>query len=117
LERLREIATAFNVELDFGVDFTPGTAPKLYVNFLKKRNESKEAFRISTDDVVENLERTVNIYNMATKMLVRGAQIKFDPSKVANLKDLQTKPKPIEPTKDKFAEAMIAKAFEIKALG
>lgn len=117
LERLREIATAFNVELDFGVEFTPGTAPKLYVNFLKKRNESKEAFRISTDDVVENLERTVNIYNMATKMLVRGAQIKFDPSKVANLKELQAKPKPIEPTKDTFAEAMIAKAFEIKKLG
>ena len=117
LERLREIATAFNVELDFGVEFTPGTAPKLYVNFLKKRNESKGAFRISTDDVVENLERTVNIYNMATKMLVRGAQIKFDPSKVANLKELKAKPKPIEPTKDTFAEAMIAKAFEIKKLG
>lgn len=117
LERLREIATAFNVELDFGVEFTPGTAPKLYVNFLKKRNESKEAFRISTDDVVENLERTVNIYNMATKTLVRGAPIKFDPSKVANLKELKAKPKPIEPTKDTFAEAMIAKAFEIKKLG
>lgn len=110
LERLREIAKSFNAELDFSVDFKPGTPPKLYVSFLKKRKEVRESFRVSTDDVVEVLEKDSSIYNVITKMLVRGAQ------KEEATQHKKESPAPIV-VADNFVEKMIAKAFEIKQLG
>ncbi len=119
LERLRAIADAFNVELSFSVDFTPGEPPKLSVDFFKKRQEYKESFRVSTDDLLVEPERNRNFYNVTTRMLVQGAQIQ-DKNKTAtstsNSGTVTPPTEPVIPQVDTFAEAMIKKAFEIKAL-
>ncbi|GEM_PF-2366530 len=112
LERLREIGGAFNVEITFDTLFTPGSKPILTLSFYKKRQEYREEFRISTDDLLIKPERTRNIYNLATRMLVQGAPKQTEtieqPKKVVV--------QPSVPTVDNFVEKMVNRAFEIKAL-
>lgn len=74
LERLREIAKSFGLELDFDIDFKPGKHPSRYVNFYKRRVEGVEGFRISSDTLVYGMEVQRNIYNIATRAEVRGKQ-------------------------------------------
>lgn len=80
LERLREIAKEFELELDFDVEFTPGQIPLRYVNFYQKRVEGVEGFRISSDSLVYGMERERNIYNIATRVEARGRQKETDSS-------------------------------------
>lgn len=74
LARVRKIAEAFNLELDFETTFTPGEAPKRKLNLLKYRTEDDDGFYISSDGLLGGIERNVNIYNLATASLVFGAQ-------------------------------------------
>ena len=74
LERLREIAKTFELELDFDIEFKPGEPPLRYVNFYNKRIEGSEGFRISSDTLVYGMERQRNIYNIATRAEARGRQ-------------------------------------------
>lgn len=115
LERLRAIADAFNVELGFSVDFKPGAPPTLTVDFFKKRQEYKESFRVSTDDLLVDPERNRNFYNVTTRMLVQGAQKQTQNTSASNAV-AGTAPVVTAIQEDAFAEAMIKKAFEIKAL-
>ena len=75
LDRLRSIALAFGLEIEFDLDFIPGSSPKRYVSFKKKRVEDFAGFRVSSDDLVEGMEKSQNIYNLATKLKVRGATV------------------------------------------
>lgn len=80
LERLREIAKTFELELDFDIEFKPGEPPLRYVNFYNKRIEGTEGFRISSDTLVYGMERQRNIYNIATRAEARGRQKETDTS-------------------------------------
>ena len=72
LERLRELATAFELELDFDIEFTPGSMPKRFVSFKEKRVEDYTGFDVSSDDLLVEIDRSQNIYNLATKLKVKG---------------------------------------------
>ena len=112
--RLKEIADAFGMELNFELEFTPGEPPKRYVSLLKKRVEDFEGFRISSDTLLNNIERKLSMDNLATKMLVKGKQKPTETTAVVNTPTPTPKP---EPAKDTFIETAIEKAFEIKKLG
>lgn len=112
LERLREIADKFGVELGFETVFSPGEKPLLTVNFYQKRQEYKESFRISTDDLLVKPERSRNIFNLATRLLVKGPQKQTEITAEEKPKQTYT-----QPAKDDFVERMVNKAFEIKKLG
>ncbi len=75
LERLREIAKAFGAELSFDIEFKVGRPPKRYVSFLKRRYEGADGFRLTSDNLLMDIERDINILNVVTKMEVRGASI------------------------------------------
>lgn len=72
LERLRLIATAFEVELDFDIEFSPGNTPVRYVSFKEKRVEDYAGFDVSSDDLLGGIERSQNIFNLATMLKVKG---------------------------------------------
>lgn len=72
LERLKELAMAFELELDFDIEFTPGNIPKRFVSFKEKRVEDYAGFDVSSDDLLGGIERSQNIYNLATKLKVKG---------------------------------------------
>ena len=112
LERLRDIAKAFSVELSFETQFEPGKPPMLLVNFLNKRQESSEEFRVSSDDLLVYPERSRNIYNLATRMLVKGAKVENKTINTTNRNQSSS----TSTGSDSFAEAMIRKAFEIQKL-
>lgn len=75
LQRIMDIAKAFDMEVSFDVDFVPGSPPKRYVSLLKKRVEDYQGFRVSSDDVLYDIQRKSNMNNVFTKKLVKGAQI------------------------------------------
>lgn len=75
LERLREIAAAFGVELDFDIKFSPGSNPKRYVSLLKERVEDYKGFRVSSDDLLLGIDRKITTTNIATKVKVKGKAI------------------------------------------
>lgn len=74
LQRIMEIAKAFEMEVSFDVDFSPGSPPKRYVSLLKKRVEDFKGFRVSSDDALYEIQRKINMNNVFTKMLVKGRQ-------------------------------------------
>lgn len=80
LERIRQIAQEFNLELEFDVEFKPGSAPKRYINLLEKRVGGVDGFRISSDSLVYGMEKQRNIYNIATRLEPRGKQKETDSS-------------------------------------
>lgn len=80
LERIRQIAQEFNLELEFDVEFKPGSAPKRYVNLFEKRVGGVDGFRISSDSLVYGMEKQRNIYNIATRLEPRGKQKETDSS-------------------------------------
>lgn len=113
LERLRVIAEAFGVELDFDVEFSPGSPPKRYISFLKRRIEDYSGFRVSSDKLIRDMERSVNTLNIATKLKVKGASLG---TTEINVTDNQ-EPVVEEPVASGLHERAIAEAFRIKALG
>lgn len=72
LERLRELAGSFGVELDFETNFVAGEPPKMTIHFLRRRVEDADGFRISSDDLLLDVERNIDLYNVITKLIVRG---------------------------------------------
>ena len=72
LERLKELATSFELELDFDIEFTPGNMPRRFVSFKEKRVEDYAGFDVSSDYLLGGIERSQNIYNLATKLKVKG---------------------------------------------
>lgn len=80
LERIRQIVQEFNLELEFDVEFKPGSAPKRYINLLEKRVGGVDGFRISSDSLVYGMEKQRNIYNIATRLEPRGKQKETDSS-------------------------------------
>ena len=92
-ERLIELAKQFEAELSYGVEFTPGKKPAFYIDFLKKRVEDPEGFRISSDDLLLGLEREVNVYNLATKLMVAGKAVDInEKTKKKNQQSSSSKP-------------------------
>lgn len=78
LERLRLIASAFEVELDFDIEFIPGNVPLRYVSFKEKRVEDYAGFDVSSDDLLGGIERSQNLFNLATMLKVKGKSFGAD---------------------------------------
>lgn len=116
LERLRNLAESFDAELDFETNFIPGSPPSMTVHFLKRRVEDDDGFRISSDDLLLNVERTIDLYNVISKLIVRGKQYTREGESETDKKSVSA-PVVKEPPKDTFVETAISRAFEIKALG
>ena len=72
LERLRLIAKEFEMELDFSIEFSPGERPVRYVSFKEKRVEDYAGFDVSSDDLLGGIERSQNLFNLATMLKVKG---------------------------------------------
>lgn len=72
LERVRFIIHSFEMEFYFRVEFTDLKDPKFYIHIVQERREGDLGFRISSDEVVRGIERTVNTDNIITKLIVRG---------------------------------------------
>lgn len=77
LARIREILKTYLMEFYMSVELT-GEGPRFYINIVKHRLEGQPGFRLSSDDVVQHIERRVNIRNVITRLTVRGAEIKDD---------------------------------------
>ena len=72
LERLQLIAKSFEAELDFNIEFSPGNPPRRYVSFKEKRVEDYAGFDVSSDDLLGGIERSQNLFNLATMLKVKG---------------------------------------------
>lgn len=84
LERIREVVQAFGMEFYFRVEFLNSQYPKFYIHLVKQRLEGRAGFRISTDDVVGGIERTINTDNIITKLLVRGRMVEEETEEAEN---------------------------------
>lgn len=78
LERVRYIIHSFEMEFYFRVEFTDLKDPKFYIHIVQQRLEGDLGFRISSDDVVRGIERTVNTDNIITKLIVRGRAVEAE---------------------------------------
>lgn len=116
LERLRLISEAFEVEMDFDVDFRPNSVPKRYISFLRKRTEDFTGFRVSSDKLIRDMERNVNTLNIATKLRVKGATLAQE-TITEDSTSIPEEPIVEEPVADSFVEKAIKRAYEVKALG
>lgn len=94
LERILQIAKEFGVEVSFDVDFEAGSPPTTHINFLKERVEDFKGFRVSSDDLLLGIERNVDLYNVITKLKVRGAQ---QQSVSEGSSDKPNTPEPVKP--------------------
>ena len=103
LEMLRKLATEFGVELEFSVRYKVGFPPVFYVSFLKYRFEGSFGFRVSSDDLLGPVEKTVDYYNVITKLNVRGKQKE---EKTQTVTPKQPAPKP-QPQVDNLIEKVI----------
>lgn len=112
LERLQEIATAFEVELAFDIEFSPNEPPKRYVHLLKTRTEDDDGFRVSSDELVYGIERNIEM-NIATKMVVRGGE--FEPEVVDE--EVEPTPEEVQEVKDTVVEKAIAEAHRLGKTG
>ena len=113
LERIRQIVEAFKMEFYFSVSFENPHEPNFQLNIVKKRLEGKEGFRVSSDNVVNRIERKVNTANIITKVYIQGRAIEQE---VATTTPAPVKPTPVEPTTDTYIEATIAEAMRIRAM-
>lgn len=112
LERVREIVQAFGMELDFDLVFTPGKPPKRVVNALNKRVGDEGGFRISSDDLLQEIDRKVNIFDIATKIEVRGAKIETVETSGIERPVSSVPPKEKPKPENSVVERAIAWAFE-----
>lgn len=76
LARIRNIAKEFEVEFYFEVDLENGKNPDFLLHVVESRIEGSKGFRISSDDSLDTIEREINLDNIVTKLIVRGASIK-----------------------------------------
>lgn len=104
LELIRTLAKEFDVELEFGVDFQVGSPPHFFANFLKSRVEGEFHFKVSSEDLLGEIEKTIDYYNVITKLNVRGKQ-KNKPT-TASLNATATSAAPV-PQKDTLIEKVI----------
>lgn len=73
IKRIRDISEAFGVEFYFESKRKKNGEIDFTVNFVKNRGESEErTFRYSTDDLVDDMSRKVNISNLVTKLHLYG---------------------------------------------
>ena len=86
LERVRYIIHSFEMEFYFRVEFTDLKNPKFYIHIVQQRLEGDLGFRISSDDVVRGIERTVNTDNIITKLIVRGRAVEVESAEVEETK-------------------------------
>lgn len=107
LERVRYIIHSFEMEFYFRVEFTDLKDPKFYIHIVQQRLEGDLGFRISSDDVVRGIERTVNTDNIITKLIVRGRAVEVESAEVEE----ETK---VEEPKNNYVEAVIAEAMRIR---
>lgn len=108
LERVRHIIQSFGMEFYFRVEFTDLKDPKFYIHIVQQRLEGDLGFRISSDDVVRGIERTVNTDNIITKLIVRGRA-----KEVESATEVEEETKPEEP-KNNYVEAVITEAMRIR---
>ena len=108
LERVRHIIHSFEMEFYFRVEFTDLKDPKFYIHIVQERSEGDLGFRISSDDVVRGLERTVNTDNIITKLIVRGRAKEVESTATP---EVEAKP---ETPKNNFVEAVITEAMRIR---
>ena len=101
LERVRYIIQSFELEFYFRVEFTDLKEPKFYIHIVQQRLEGDLGFRISSDDVVRGIERTVNTDNIITKLIVRGRAVETESAEVEE----ETK---IEEPKNNNVESVMA---------
>lgn len=95
LSRIRAIAKEFGVEFYFETVIEDNKDPVFLINIVKQRSEGEKGFRVSSDDVLEGIERTVNIDNIITRLHVRG-----NPTAKTDTKTIQDKVKPATPTQN-----------------
>ena len=74
LSRIRKIAEEFGVEFYFEVNFEYNEYPDFLMHIVKKRIEDEPGFRVSSDDALDIIEREVNLDNIVTRMIVKGAE-------------------------------------------
>ena len=106
LARINKIIEAFGMEHYFETEITPPDAPDFKLHIVKERIEDEKGFRVSSDDLLDHTGRQVSINNIATRLIVRGAEIKkeatidpatgekriaIDPQPVANKYDASKK--------------------------
>ena len=106
LARINKIIEAFSMEHYFETEITPPDAPDFKLHIVKERIEDEKGFRVSSDDLLDHTGRQVSINNIATRLIVRGAEIKkeatidpatgekriaIDPQPVANKYDASKK--------------------------
>lgn len=72
------LARVRNIVKDFGVEFyfetkieTPGS-PEFFIHVVKQRREGKLGFRLTSDDLLEGVQRKINMDNVVTKLIVEG---------------------------------------------
>lgn len=74
LSRIRKITEEFGVEFYFEVDLEYNEYPDFLMHIVKKRVEDEPGFRVSSDDALDIIEREVNLDNIVTRMIVKGAE-------------------------------------------
>lgn len=107
LERVRYIIHSFEMEFYFRVEFTDLKDPKFYIHIVQQRLEGDLGFRISSDDVVRGIERTVNTDNIITKLIVRGRAKEVESTEVEEEAE-------VEEPKNNYVEAVITEAMRIR---
>lgn len=75
LKNVQDIVKLFDVNFYFETHLNPGTNPIFTLNIVKRRTDG-QGFRISTDDYVDGIEREINLDNVVTRLIVKGAQLK-----------------------------------------
>lgn len=75
LARIREVMVPFQMQFYFSAELID-RKPKFFINIVKRRLEGEPGFRLSSDDVLVHIERRVNVNNIITRLVVRGAEVK-----------------------------------------
>ena len=76
LKRIQTITADFGVEFYFEVLMEGGQNPDFQLHIVEKRIGDDEGFRVSTDAQLDGIKREMNLDNVVTKLIVRGAEIK-----------------------------------------